>query len=70
MQIIYYTTFQTPDDLWALHSLPVSPRPHRRDNSSWIAMQKVMWEIEITFFQNVIIETFLVFGPQRCLDLN
>lgn len=61
MQIIYYTIFQTPEDLWAPHSLPVSPRPHRKDNSSWIAIQKVMWEIDIPFFQDVGIETFSCF---------
>ncbi|KAF3434929.1 hypothetical protein FNV43_RR22016 [Rhamnella rubrinervis] len=31
----------TPEDLWALHSLPVSPRPHRKNNSSWIAIKKI-----------------------------
>ncbi|KAF9610883.1 hypothetical protein IFM89_025345 [Coptis chinensis] len=30
-----------PDDLWAIHSQPVFPRPHKKNNSSWIAIQKV-----------------------------
>nr|AML78937.1 putative LOV domain-containing protein [Azadirachta indica] len=30
-----------PEDLWAIHSQPVFPRPHKRDNSSWIAIQKI-----------------------------
>ncbi|KAJ9183295.1 hypothetical protein P3X46_007170 [Hevea brasiliensis] len=31
----------TPEDLWALHSQPVFPRPHKRDSASWIAIQKI-----------------------------
>ncbi|XP_022727062.1 phototropin-2-like isoform X2 [Durio zibethinus] len=30
-----------PEDLWALHSEPVFPRPHKRDSSSWLAIQKI-----------------------------
>nr|AML77694.1 putative LOV domain-containing protein [Bixa orellana] len=30
-----------PEDLWAIHSQPVFPRPHKRDNSSWLAIQKI-----------------------------
>nr|AML78716.1 putative LOV domain-containing protein [Elaeocarpus sylvestris] len=30
-----------PEDLWAVHSRPVFPRPHKRDSSSWIAIQKI-----------------------------
>ncbi|PPR82661.1 hypothetical protein GOBAR_AA38054 [Gossypium barbadense] len=29
-----------PEDLWALHSQPVFPRPHKRHSSSWLAIQK------------------------------
>uniref|UniRef100_A0A0D9W3C5 non-specific serine/threonine protein kinase n=1 Tax=Leersia perrieri TaxID=77586 RepID=A0A0D9W3C5_9ORYZ len=29
-----------PEDLWAIHSTPVSPKPHKRNNSSWIAIEK------------------------------
>ncbi|KAF2286355.1 hypothetical protein GH714_015253 [Hevea brasiliensis] len=38
---IYNAIFQTPEDLWALHSQPVFPRPHKRDSASWIAIQKI-----------------------------
>ncbi|KAF8406774.1 hypothetical protein HHK36_008866 [Tetracentron sinense] len=31
-----------PEDLWAIHSQPVFPRPHKKDSSSWIAIQKVL----------------------------
>lgn len=30
-----------PEDLWAIHSQAVSPRPHKRDNPSWVAIQKI-----------------------------
>ncbi|XP_061351920.1 phototropin-2 isoform X4 [Gastrolobium bilobum] len=30
-----------PDDLWAIHSQPVFPRPHKKDNPSWVAIQKI-----------------------------
>ncbi|KAL8200123.1 hypothetical protein R6Q57_011462 [Mikania cordata] len=30
-----------PEDLWAIHSLPVFPRPHKKYNSSWKAIQKI-----------------------------
>ncbi|GKU96141.1 hypothetical protein SLEP1_g9412 [Rubroshorea leprosula] len=30
-----------PEDLWAIHSQPVFPRPHKKDSSSWIAIQKI-----------------------------
>ncbi|KAI4367323.1 hypothetical protein MLD38_023074 [Melastoma candidum] len=31
-----------PEDLWAIHSQPVSPRPHKRYSPSWIAIQKIL----------------------------
>lgn len=31
-----------PKDLWAIHSQPVFPRPHKKNSSSWIAIQQVM----------------------------
>jgi hypothetical protein len=37
----YLLLSQRPEDLWALHSLSVSPKPHKRDNSSWKAIEKV-----------------------------
>lgn len=33
--------FQRPEDLWAVHSRPVFPKPHKRSSSCWIAIQKV-----------------------------
>nr|AML76855.1 putative LOV domain-containing protein [Batis maritima] len=30
-----------PEDLWAIHSKPVYPRPHKKMNSSWLAIQKI-----------------------------
>ncbi|KAL6652992.1 hypothetical protein ACP70R_011917 [Stipagrostis hirtigluma subsp. patula] len=30
-----------PEDLWAVHSQPVSPKPHKRYNSSWTAIEKI-----------------------------
>nr|AML79090.1 putative LOV domain-containing protein [Cassytha filiformis] len=32
----------TPEDLWINHSKVVVPKPHRKDNSSWRAIQKVL----------------------------
>nr|AML79188.1 putative LOV domain-containing protein [Idiospermum australiense] len=29
------------EDLWAIHSQPVLPRPHKKNNSSWKAIQKI-----------------------------
>nr|AML78977.1 putative LOV domain-containing protein [Hydrastis canadensis] len=31
-----------PEDLWAVHSQPVVPKPHKKNNSSWIAIQKII----------------------------
>nr|AML79057.1 putative LOV domain-containing protein [Nyssa ogeche] len=30
-----------PEDLWAIHSKPVFPRPHKKYSSSWAAIQKI-----------------------------
>ncbi|XP_024973676.1 phototropin-1 [Cynara cardunculus var. scolymus] len=32
----------SPDDLWAKHSNPVHPKPHRRDTAAWKAILKVI----------------------------
>nr|AML76610.1 putative LOV domain-containing protein [Juncus inflexus] len=32
----------TPEDLWANHSKIVLPKPHKRTNSSWKAMEKII----------------------------
>ncbi|KAK2407806.1 Phototropin-2 [Trifolium repens] len=44
-----------PEDLWAIHSQPVSPRPHKRDNPSWVAIQKV----SIYFFHFLCSEIYI-----------
>ncbi|VAH31358.1 unnamed protein product [Triticum turgidum subsp. durum] len=31
-----------PEDLWAMHSLSVSPKPHKQNNSSWKAIEKII----------------------------
>ncbi|XP_042443232.1 phototropin-2-like [Zingiber officinale] len=31
-----------PEDLWAIHSKPVFPKPHKKENSSWLAIEKVI----------------------------
>nr|AML76283.1 putative LOV domain-containing protein [Heliotropium greggii] len=30
-----------PEDLWVLHSQPVFPRPHKKDNDLWAAIRKI-----------------------------
>ncbi|KAJ6403278.1 hypothetical protein OIU84_015235 [Salix udensis] len=30
-----------PEDLWAIHSQPVFPRPHKKDSPSWTAIKKI-----------------------------
>nr|AML76651.1 putative LOV domain-containing protein [Malesherbia fasciculata] len=30
-----------PEDLWAIHSEPVFPLPHKRDSPSWMAIKKI-----------------------------
>nr|AML78428.1 putative LOV domain-containing protein [Flaveria kochiana] len=36
-----------PEDLWAIHSQPVFPRPHKKYNSSWKAIHKITASGEI-----------------------
>ncbi|XP_042493834.1 phototropin-2-like isoform X2 [Macadamia integrifolia] len=31
-----------PEDLWAIHSQPVFPRPHKKYSPSWVAIQKII----------------------------
>ncbi|KAG6471482.1 hypothetical protein ZIOFF_068924 [Zingiber officinale] len=31
-----------PEDLWEIHSKPVFPKPHKKENSSWLAIEKVI----------------------------
>nr|AML78924.1 putative LOV domain-containing protein [Handroanthus umbellatus] len=30
-----------PEDLWAIHSRPVFPKPHKRDSTAWAAIRKI-----------------------------
>nr|AML77337.1 putative LOV domain-containing protein [Boerhavia dominii]AML79007.1 putative LOV domain-containing protein [Boerhavia dominii] len=30
-----------PEDLWAIHSQPVYPKPHKKGSTSWLAVQKI-----------------------------
>nr|AML78570.1 putative LOV domain-containing protein [Verbascum arcturus]AML79396.1 putative LOV domain-containing protein [Verbascum sp. BC-2016] len=30
-----------PEDLWAIHSQPVFPKPHKRDSTAWAAIKKI-----------------------------
>ncbi|KAK4424746.1 Phototropin-2 [Sesamum alatum] len=30
-----------PEDLWAIHSQPVFPKPHKRDSTAWAAIRKI-----------------------------
>nr|AML76928.1 putative LOV domain-containing protein [Lindenbergia philippensis] len=30
-----------PEDLWAMHSQPVFPKPHKRDGAAWTAIKKI-----------------------------
>nr|AML77702.1 putative LOV domain-containing protein [Peumus boldus] len=45
-----------PDDLWAIHSRRVFPRPHKKHNSSWKAIQKIIAsgeQISLTHFKPI-----------------
>nr|AML77378.1 putative LOV domain-containing protein [Euploca racemosa] len=45
-----------PEDLWAVHTQPVFPRPHKKNNASWLAIQKITStgeKIELSHFKPV-----------------
>jgi hypothetical protein len=42
MHLMSYNIFQRTEDLWAIHSQTVFPRPHKKDSPSWTAIQKVL----------------------------
>nr|AML76282.1 putative LOV domain-containing protein [Heliotropium greggii] len=45
-----------PEDLWAVHSQPVFPRPHKKNNAAWLAIQKITStgeKIELNHFKPV-----------------
>nr|AML76357.1 putative LOV domain-containing protein [Tmesipteris parva] len=48
----------TPDDLWMNHSRVVRPKPHKRNNESWRAIQKICGRGE-----NIGINHFQPIGP-------
>ncbi|KAK7346225.1 hypothetical protein VNO80_20740 [Phaseolus coccineus] len=52
-----------PEDLWAIHSQPVFPRPHKKDNPSWIAIQKVVARGE-----KIGLQHFVPIRPLGCGD--
>ncbi|RZR89716.1 hypothetical protein BHM03_00017500 [Ensete ventricosum] len=35
-----------PEHLWAIHSKPVFPKPHKKNNSSWVAIKKVLIQLD------------------------
>ncbi|XP_058073309.1 phototropin-2-like isoform X2 [Magnolia sinica] len=53
----------TPDDLWAIHSKTVFPRPHKKNNSSWRAIQKI-----INSDQQIGLKHFKPIRPLGCGD--
>nr|AML79284.1 putative LOV domain-containing protein [Sanguinaria canadensis] len=52
-----------PEDLWAIHSQPVFPRPHKKNNSSWIAIQKI-----IARGEQISLKHFKPIRPLGCGD--
>ncbi|KAL5713692.1 non-specific serine/threonine protein kinase [Ranunculus cassubicifolius] len=52
-----------PEDLWAVHSQPVIPRPHKKNNPSWIAIQKI-----IARGEQISVEHFKPIKPLGCGD--
>nr|AML78905.1 putative LOV domain-containing protein [Pulsatilla vulgaris] len=52
-----------PEDLWAIHSKPVSPRPHKKNNPSWIAIQKI-----IASGEQISLKHFKPVRPLGCGD--
>ncbi|TVU13545.1 hypothetical protein EJB05_40605 [Eragrostis curvula] len=61
-----------PEDLWAVHSMPVSPKPHKRYNSSWIAIEK--WHVIVIIVHLVELqgsgELFAMKAMDKSLMLN
>lgn len=67
-----FVPLQRPEDLWAIHSQPVFPKPHKRYNSSWKAIQKVTilelfykYSVSISFIRHKIIKNL----PSATLSL-
>ncbi|WCJ28611.1 phototropin 2 [Euphorbia peplus] len=53
----------TPDDLWALHSKQVYPRPHNRHSPYWLAIQKITSRGE-----KIGLQHFVPIKPLGCGD--
>ncbi|OVA05620.1 PAS domain [Macleaya cordata] len=52
-----------PEDLWAIHSQTVFPKPHKKNNSSWIAIQKI-----IARGEQICLKHFKPIRPLGCGD--
>nr|AML76573.1 putative LOV domain-containing protein [Posidonia australis] len=52
-----------PEDLWEIHSQPVLPRPHKKNNASWIVVQKVTRSEK-----NISLNHFRPIKPLGCGD--
>nr|AML78795.1 putative LOV domain-containing protein [Bituminaria bituminosa] len=52
-----------PEDLWAIHSQPVFPLPHKKDSPSWLAIQKVAARGE-----KIGLQHFVPIRPLGCGD--
>ncbi|EEF47983.1 phototropin-2 [Ricinus communis] len=52
-----------PEDLWAIHSQPVFPRPHKRENPSWIAIKEI-----ISSGEKIGLQHFKPIKPLGCGD--
>nr|AML77052.1 putative LOV domain-containing protein [Asparagus densiflorus] len=52
-----------PENLWAVHSQPVFPKPHKKSNSSWLAIQKITRQGE-----QISLKHFRPIRPLGCGD--
>nr|AML77916.1 putative LOV domain-containing protein [Sansevieria trifasciata] len=53
-----------PEDLWAIHSQPVFPKPHKKSNSSWLAIEKITRQGE-----QMSLKHFRPIRPLGCGDI-
>uniref|UniRef100_A0A126X2Y3 non-specific serine/threonine protein kinase n=1 Tax=Goodyera pubescens TaxID=78780 RepID=A0A126X2Y3_GOOPU len=52
-----------PEDLWAIHSKPVFPKPHKGNKSSWIAIEQITGKSE-----QITLKHFRPIKPLGCGD--
>ncbi|KAJ8491144.1 hypothetical protein OPV22_012865 [Ensete ventricosum] len=52
-----------PEHLWAIHSKPVFPKPHKKNNSSWVAIKKISGKGE-----EIGLKNFRPLRPLGCGD--